>query len=65
MIGYELDELGKGTIKPGIVRSIVAAGDRFSGACSYAEETGYVLSMLRLESAPRTFQMFNTGITTP
>jgi hypothetical protein len=60
-VTFEIDDLVKGTLKPGILRSITAAGNRFSGACSYAEETGWVLSTLMLESAPRTFRMFRGG----
>lgn len=61
---YEVDDLAKGTIKPGIVRSIVASENRFSGACSFAEETGYVVSILTSPSPP-TFRMFRAGIITP
>lgn len=61
---FEIADLAKGTVAPGIVRSITAAENRFNGACSFAEETGWVVSMLRLDTAA-PFRMYRTGVTSP
>jgi hypothetical protein len=62
--GVQRDSLGN----PLVRRILAAPGDRFSGACSYAEGAsahGYLMSALRLESPPRVFRVYESGVSAP
>lgn len=66
--GCHLYELDGAAVRPGVVRAFDAAGERFNGACAYAEgatELGLVVSILRLDAPPRIFRTYRSGATLP
>jgi hypothetical protein len=62
--GVKRDALGN----PLVRRILDAPGDRFTGACSYAEAAsahGYLVSELMADAPPRIFRIFQSGVTAP
>lgn len=53
---------------PLVLAAFDATGDRFNGACDYAEGAsarGLAISILRLDAPPRVFRTYATGVTLP
>ena len=54
--------------RPSVLRALDGPGDRFTGACAYAEGAtalGYLVPELVLEQPPRIFRIFASGVAAP
>ena len=60
-----VQSVGSGQI---VLRSLDGPGNRFTGACAYAEGAtalGYLVPELMLDQPPRIFRIFASGVTAP
>jgi hypothetical protein len=54
--------------RPGVLRTLDGPGNRFTGACAYAEGAtalGYLVPELMLDQPPRIFRIFASGVAAP